>query len=105
MATAASGVVVSLPGGSTSEAVSISVTRSNSKPAGYSSAFSLNAGSVQVVSFDDPGCEEGTHGGFSISFGATPWIVGTAVVDSVDTQISVNEVIRYTTTLRITELP
>lgn len=95
---------MSLPGGSVSSVISITTSTTNSKPAGYSSNFNLNAGSVQVVSYDAPSCSPRDVGAFTVSGGVSfSW--SDAVVESVDMSASVNEMVTYTTTLRLMELP
>ena len=100
MATIASGVTVSLPGGSASEVVSVSVTEGGDKPISFSGSYSPNGGTATVVSLGGGG-SEGEYGSLSVSGSGISVSVPRVYVESVDTSASVGDVVRYTTTMRI----
>ena len=103
MATAPTGITVSLPSGSVSEVVSISVNVGGRDRA-YTNKYNPEAGSVTIVSFDDPGSTIRQNGLFSVSGTGYSFTAVRGFVDSVDTSVSVGGVTRYTTKINLYEV-
>ena len=99
MAKVASGVTVSLPGGS-AEVISVSVTEGGDKPISYGGTFTPNGGTATVVSLGGGGLP-GLYGPLTVSGSGISVSVPRVYVESVDTSASVGDVVRYTTTMRI----
>lgn len=103
MAIAPHGITVTLPSGSITEPVSINITEGGLAQ-GYSSEFNADAGSVTVVSLDDPAATAGVRGNFSISSTASGGVTFASMrsyVERVDTSVTLGGVVQYTTQLKL----
>lgn len=103
MAGVASGVTVSLPSGSLSEVASISASRGGLS-IGYSSTYNPQAGTLTLVSYDDPQATIGQRGAISITGTNLNMTFGRGYVERVDTNASTRGVVTYTTTIKLIDI-
>ena len=100
MAGVAHNVTVSLPSGSLSEVVSVRAS-SGGMSVGYSQHYNPNAGTLTLVSFDEPSCTIGQRGALSISGENINLSFPTSYVERVDTSATTKGVVTYTTTVKL----
>ena len=103
MAHAPHGITVTLPSGSISEPISISITEGGLAQ-GYENEFNADAGAVTVVSLDDPGASLGVRGVFAISSTASGGVTFASMrsyVENVDTSVTLGGVVQYTIQLKL----
>ena len=100
MAGVAHNVTVSLPSGSLSEVLSISAS-TGGLSVGYNTTYNPNAGTLTLVSFDDPGSTVGQRGSLSISGENLDLVFDRAYVTKVDTSATTKGAVTYTTTVKL----
>ena len=103
MAGVAHNVTVSLPSGSLSEIVSVSAS-SGGMSIGYSQQYNPNAGTLTLVSFDDPNSIIGKRGSLSVSGQNIDLTFSRSYVESVDVSATTKGAVTYTTTVKLIDI-
>ena len=103
MAGVAHNVTVSLPSGNLSEVLSVSA-RTGGLSVGYNQTYNPDAGTLTLVSFDDPGATIGERGTLSISGENLDLSFSRAYVSKVDTSATTKGAVTYTTTVKLIDI-
>lgn len=100
MAGVAHNVTISLPSGNLSEVVSVSAS-SGGMSIGYNTHYNPNAGTLTLVSHDDPDATIGKRGSLSVTGENINLTFPTAYVEKVDTSATTKGAVTYTTTIKL----